>query len=113
MNVDEFDAVTDHVFNLAKTTLRKKNTEYSGGGDRLHHFKVAARIQDCSPELALRGMAMKHLVSILDAFDDSADPAYVPPESLIVEKINDAINYLVLYAGLCRERQRAARKGGV
>ena len=79
---------------LAKTTetLTKKGTEYAINEDRLVAFKQAAELQQCSTAEALGGMLAKHIVSIYQMLPD-AD--YYSSEEWD-EKIDDAINYLLL-----------------
>ena len=84
--------------------LVPKGQEYSRGGDRLHNFKKAAAIEKCTPEKALLGMAMKHIVSIMDMVDDLPD---LPGQNTQDEKFTDAINYLLLLEALIEERRRA------
>ena len=73
-------------------TLRKKGDEYVVGGDILHSFRAAANITNTTPERALRGMMMKHLVSVLDIIE-SED---ITPIDVVDEKLGDLINYLIL-----------------
>ena len=48
-----------------QTHTRCKSLEYATE-DRLHTFKVAAEIQNCTPIGALGGMMVKHTVSVYD-----------------------------------------------
>ena len=64
-------------------------------GDRLHNFKVAAEIQNCTPITALAGMMCKHTVSVYDLIQRQ-EKGVVIPQSLWDEKINDSINYLLV-----------------
>jgi len=83
--------------------LAKKGAEYSSDNDRLHHYKVASRILNCTNEKALLAQFTKHLVSILDIID-KIDDGQTPTNCLIEEKIGDAVNYLVLLECVLKER---------
>lgn len=80
-------------------TLLLKGAEYSRDNDRLHNFTRAAAMNDQTPAQALWGMASKHLISIKDMVDDTADDIY-PTEDQIEEKIGDVINYFHLLEGV-------------
>ena len=87
-----------------QNVLGKKAEEYARGGDRFHNFRVAARIKNETPERALLGIWMKHIVSVLDLIDwIESSPEKITLE-LIDEKIGDNINYLILLEGLLMER---------
>jgi hypothetical protein len=112
--------LTDARFKKCKELMiGSKNVEYSRGGDKLHNFKKAGRIDSESPERALWGMFKKHLVSVQDIVNDieneyrRLDPdSYIKlPEPLILaEKITDSINYFVLLEALITERIQAQNK---
>lgn len=85
-----------------KTVLGNKAKEYSSYKDRLHNFKVAARIQNTTPEKAAFGMALKHLVSVMDIIENTPKK---PSKEMVDEKIGDLINYLVLIEALLLEDQ--------
>lgn len=73
-------------------TLGMKEKEYAHGGDRLHNFKVAARMNGVTVSEALWGMATKHLVSVTDLVVGNLKPT----PDMVNEKIGDMINYLIL-----------------
>jgi len=95
-----FNDLVAHRCEKIQATLCKKEEEYAINGDRFHNFRVAARMDGETPEKALKGMWLKHLVSV---FDMIAYPGDVT-EYMIDEKIGDCINYLILLEGLLRER---------
>ena len=99
MKQEQFDVILSDRLNRIKTVLGNKAKEYAVGGDRLHNFKVAARINNCTPAEALWGMAMKHLVCIEDLIQDRVKAT----DGLIDEKIGDMINYLILLEALLQE----------
>lgn len=106
MNQEKFDKILERRIELTKAVLSKKRAEYAGSnGDRLHNFRRAASMLNCTPEKALMGMATKHFVSILDMVDATEfNPGYPPPFEVIEEKLGDAINCLILLEAMLKER---------
>jgi hypothetical protein len=105
MTRQDFDKLVAERLAKITSVLSSKGTEYSGdGGDRLHNFKVAARISGETPEKALWGMVMKHLVSVIDIIND-LDRGIVASKERVDEKVGDTINYLILLEGLLEERE--------
>lgn len=98
MTPDTFDHIMKKRLQAIVKVLGNKAGEYASKGDRLHNFKVAARIDNETPAKALWGMAKKHLVSIMDMVDGK--PADIP---MINEKIGDMINYLILLEAVLKE----------
>lgn len=100
--MSDFDTILDERLEKTKQTLSKKKEEYATATNRYHNFDEAARIIDCSPEKALYGMFMKHLVSIQDMVNriDATGKKY--PNDYIDEKIGDTINYLIFLEGLMK-----------
>lgn len=98
----EFSEVFERRMAQSGLTLVKKATEYARG-DRLSNFKKAAGALACSPEKALVGMLIKHLISIIDLVDD-VERGALADYPLWDEKIGDAINYLILLDALVQER---------
>ena len=104
MNTQEFNAVVERRIVLIKNVLAGKAAEYSSAIDSLHNFKVAARLAKIpiTPEKALFGMLRKHLTSIIDMVDDTAEDKYAS-KALRDEKIGDTINYMILLEALFDE----------
>jgi hypothetical protein len=102
MNPSDFAQIMRNRLIKCEFVLQPKGEEYSRQGDRLHNFKRAAEIEGCSPERALVGMWMKHVVSIIDIVNDLPE---LPDEAKLDEKFTDAINYLILLEALIRERR--------
>jgi hypothetical protein len=90
-------------------TLTKKSDEYATE-DRLHNFKVAAEIQNCTPIKALGGMMCKHTVSVYDLINDHEAGKDIPMD-LWREKIGDSINYLLLLKALIVEDKELTTGG--
>jgi hypothetical protein len=104
MEHGEFFSMVDDTFDMCKSVLGAKNAEYARGGDKLHNFKVAAGLEQCSPEMSLRGMLTKHVVSIYDMVNDIEKGEMHSIEQWD-EKLIDALNYLLLLRGLLIERE--------
>lgn len=103
MTNDKFNEILERRIDQIRATLGRKAGEYAAGGDRLHNFKVAARVMGTTPEKALMGMLLNHFVSVLDL----VDVAEAPSLPMADEKVGDLINYLCLLEALWVE-QRAA-----
>ena len=106
MNLNDFAKLIDWRFKKCEDLLLgAKNVEYSRNGDKLHNFKVAARMRNNTPEDALIGMWIKHIISILDIVDD-INRGETPVFEMVEEKITDSINYLLLLEALFEERKK-------
>jgi len=103
MNQAMFDLVLRKAHDRQKSVLCQKATEYARSSDRLWNFKKAATLCDSTPEKALLGMLVKHLVSVSDLCRDLED-GIEHPLPLWVEKIGDSQNYLLLLEALILER---------
>jgi len=108
MNNEQFNQVVENRIDQIRKVLVNKAAEYASDTDRLHNFKVAARIDvvPVTPEQALLGMWRKHLVSILDMIASKTTPS----AALRDEKIGDSINYLILLEALWTPECPAAVK---
>jgi hypothetical protein len=82
-----------------RTTLNKKAKEYATDDDRFHNFNKAGQMLGSTPEKALWGFLMKHIVSVSDMVEH---PEIVTKE-LIDEKIGDCVNYFILLEGLLQQ----------
>lgn len=103
MTTEDFNRIVFERCEKIKTMLAVKGVEYARGDDRLHAFKVAAAFEECTPERALRGMSIKHEVSIRDFVNDLDDNKHWCVDKW-QEKLGDAINYLILLEALVIER---------
>lgn len=101
MNDQEFSDLLETRLEKTRHTLAKKAAEYARG-DRLSNFKRAAAAIGHTPEQVLLGMWFKHVISIIDLVNDSAQGVPVP-STMWDEKIGDAVNYLILLEGLVKE----------
>jgi len=100
MNHEEFNQVVEEQYRQSKKTLMKKADEYAQGDDRFWNFRRAAQVLGTTPEKALLGMFVKHMVSIMDIVELTAKGQGISPRELIDEKITDAVNYLLLLKGM-------------
>ena len=101
MTQETFEKIIAERIEKCLETLNVKSDEYATS-DRLHNFKVAAEIQNCTPIKALGGMMAKHTVSVYDLINDFEQGKDIPIE-LWNEKIGDSINYLLLLDALINE----------
>ena len=101
MKTERFNEILNSRLEKIRATLERKATEYVQNDDRLYNFRRAARISDKHPAEALWGMAMKHLVSVIDLVEGS--PETIPDDDFIDEKIGDLINYLILLEAILKE----------
>ena len=102
MNTPEFEKIVQERTEKITDVFVKKAKEYAQAGDRLHHFKVAARMKGESEAKALWGMAVKHLVNVEDLVEGRLEPT----PHYIDEKIGDMINYLILLEALLLEKEQ-------
>ena len=112
MTKKDFDKLLDRRLKLIREVLNTKAGEYASDRDRMHNFKVAAKLVSTpeTPEQALWGMLRKHLVSVIDMIDMTGQ-GECPSEAKRDEKIGAAINYLALLEGLLVERATAGEQG--
>jgi hypothetical protein len=99
MTPQEFEAIFENQVERCREVLVRKALEYVTE-DRMHNFKVAAKLQDCDPIAALSGMMAKHTVSLYDMMTGMAYPLEVWDE-----KITDHLNYLFLLRGLIVDKE--------
>ena len=104
----EFEKLLEERINMTRKVLASKNAEYASDDDKLHNFKRAAAMLNCTPERALVGMKAKHDVSILDIVD-KLSKGELPSKEVLEEKIGDSINYLILLEALIKERMRVKK----
>lgn len=102
MNTPEFNKVVEDQLNRIRNVLVKKAVEYNLDEDRLSVFKHAASLSKETPEQALYGFMLKHIISVTDMVN--SEQAYT--EELWNEKITDICNYLILLQGLLRDTGR-------
>ena len=106
MDSIKFHEIVEHRLEACRLALIGKAAEYATDDDRLHNFKVAGISRGRSPEYALDGMMLKHIVSMWDIVDRMEDDrSYVPSEELVAEKLGDIINYILLLEAAIEDRR--------
>lgn len=110
MNNAAFESSCLELQKHCQDLLKVKATEYvekapEGMEDRLSNFKTAAALLKESPEKALLGMLVKHIVSVRDmVYDIDIDRSH--EIRVWREKLGDIINYcFLLYALINREEK--------
>lgn len=101
MNITRFNDIVAKQLSKTADLLTQKGNEYAPDVDRLAAFKQAAALQQCTVPEALGGMLAKHIVSIYQMLPD----AYLYTSEKWDEKINDAINYLLLLKACIAEEE--------
>lgn len=101
MDTNKFNETVETQIKRCTDVLIKKADEYATE-DRLHNFKVAAVLQNCTVEQALNGMQAKHTVSVYDMVNSGEEY----PIDMWNEKITDHINYLLLLRAVVEERSQ-------
>lgn len=104
-----FKTIVENQLDRSREVLLGKAEEYSSAQDRLHNFRVAAKLQGVSEKEALGGMMSKHTVSIFDMIRDDEDISV----EMWDEKITDHINYLLLLRALVEEGFRDLPKDSI
>lgn len=112
MNNTEFEKIITEQFDRCRETLVKKAEEYADDTDRLHNFKIAAKLQGVTPLTALGGMMAKHTVSVYDLIRRHEDGEAID-RAMWDEKIGDSLNYLLLLQGLLAEERNRDDKVSV
>ena len=98
MKTEQFNQVVEEQLKRCTDILIVKAKEYATD-DRLHNFKVAAELENCTPRQALAGMMAKHTVSIYDMCRSDVKFS----DDQWNEKITDHINYLLLLRAIVEE----------
>lgn len=106
----EFNEVVLNRINSIQRVLAQKAEEYASSKSRFHNFEVAGRKAGTSPEKALLGMMMKHVVAVDDLVDWIEECPHKLTKEIINEKIGDNINYLILLEGMLLNRAEHIEK---
>jgi hypothetical protein len=100
----DFSEVLINRINSIQRILALKAEEYASNKSRFHNFEVAGRKAGTTPEKALLGMMMKHVVAVDDLVDWIEECPHKLTNEIINEKIGDNINYLILLEGMLLNR---------
>lgn len=106
MNIEDFDKLALEQFAISTKVLGSKGKLYAHG-DRLSNFYKAADLSDCTPERALWGMMVKHIVALSDYITE-LDDGKLYPEKEWHEKITDVMAYLACLKGILADRKAEA-----
>jgi len=100
VSAERFAEIVDEMLARCRGVLTAKAKEYATE-DRLHNFRIAAKLQGITERQALAGMMSKHTVSVYDMCRSGDYPI-----ELWDEKITDSINYLLLLRALVIEQSK-------
>jgi len=78
---------------LIEEVMGSKQKEYVKENNVFHNFEKVAQLNGGTREEALKGMWLKHIVSVLDFIDH---PSIDLSIEKVREKIGDSINYLII-----------------
>ena len=106
MTTPDFNKVVEDQLDRIRNVLVKKAAEYNLDNDRLSVFKHAAALSEETPEQALYGFMLKHIISMTDMINSKQ--SYT--KELWDEKLTDICNYIILLQGLLRDTGRMATK---
>lgn len=104
MTTKQFEKILTHSIHRKKLVFGKKQVEYSRHENVFHNFDRAAAILGITREQALLGMAVKHLVSILDMVDAVAAGRKLP-QKWVDEKMGDWDVYMSILEGQLTEHR--------
>jgi hypothetical protein len=99
MTFDEFDRVTEQLFDEVRKLRDTKGREYARSSDRFANFNRLAKELGMSREKVLWVYTAKHLDGIVSFINTGLTFSTEKIEGRIV----DAITYLLLLAGMIRE----------
>jgi hypothetical protein len=102
MTPEQFTMYLNQRLDKTKRVLSAKADEYARG-DRLSNFHKAAGFLDTTPEAALMGMVIKHVIALQDFIKDLNDGIMQSPDRWD-EKIGDIIAYMCLLDAMILER---------
>jgi hypothetical protein len=102
MTTPDFNKVVEDQLDRIRNVLVKKAVEYNLDDDRLSVFKHAAALSEETPEQALYGFMLKHIISMTDMINSKQTYS----EELWNEKLTDINNYTILLQGLLRDTGR-------
>ena len=102
MDSKTFDTIVTRQIDKSYDILADKGEEYATE-DRLHNFRVSAKLQGTTMRHALAGMMAKHTTSVYDMIQD---PISYHDAEKWDEKITDHINYLLILQAVLHEERK-------
>lgn len=99
----DFDIEIQSTMQKIQQLLLVKGKEYRRNNNPYHNFEVAARKKGITPERALDGFLLKHLVSYDDMLND-IEQGVLPKIEVVEEKFNDIICYMIIQKAMILSR---------
>lgn len=91
----DFDMEIQFTIQKIQQLLLVKGKEYRRNNNPYHNFEVAARKKNITPEKALDGFLLKHLVSYDDMLND-IEQGVLPKIEVVEEKFSDILVYFMI-----------------
>lgn len=116
MTNKEFMKIVRERFELCVRVLDIKRNQYAKEGvieeesDRLHNFNVASKLRGTTPEDALAGMMVKHIVALFDAVEKLKVSSEAVPQKQLDGYFNDIHNYLFLLEAVIKESKEFTKQ---
>jgi hypothetical protein len=98
-----FDLEVQDTLKKIQNLLVIKGREYRRDGNPYHNFEIGARKKNITPEKALDGMLLKHIISYDDILND-LDKGILPRVEVVEEKMNDILVYFTIQKAMLLER---------
>ena len=105
MKHEEFDKIVEETFETLRRLLVEKGGEYAGDKDRLANFKRNAERLGLLPETVWAVYFAKHIDAIFQYTSDLQNGVNRTRSEPISGRVDDALNYLLLFKGLLAERK--------
>jgi hypothetical protein len=91
----DFDIEIQSTLQKIKELLLVKGKEYRRNNNPYHNFETGAKMKGITPEKALDGFLLKHIVSYNDMLND-IDSGILPKIEVVEEKFNDILVYFLI-----------------
>lgn len=104
MKHSDFQAIVDSTFKTLLDLLEAKGGEYAGDQDRLANFKRNAERLGMLPEQIWAVYFAKHIDAIFQYIMDQGNGTERRRTESLEGRVDDAINYLLLFKGILAER---------
>lgn len=110
MKHSDFQEIVDSTFKTLQDILQSKGGEYAGDHDRLANFKRNAERLHLRPEQIWAVYFAKHIDAIFQYIMDLQTQTNRPRSEPLEGRVDDAINYLLLFKGILAESRQQARQ---
>jgi hypothetical protein len=91
----DFDVEIQSTLQKIQELLLVKGKEYRRNNNPYHNFETGAKMKGITPEKALDGFLLKHIVSYNDMLND-IDSGILPKIEVVEEKFNDILVYFLI-----------------